>query len=344
MSWSLALGDRIGVELPFIVPPELMVSLELSVEFPDADPMGIYVFPSLYYELYGPGIDSTPRLVNQDSTAGGIINIDVGSTKMRVYLRYDAKPGPLGTLPHGDIRRSRLTIKAATGFSVPTLGTRVHELILDSSSTRITMLEGTVLGVPYIADYVDLEPMLAVETFVSLGTNANYWTKFVLTEPPVSDLSLRVTNYLNGAMTHPVATRSGSGTTASFVGSNRYDHILEPSGNGQVFAQDANGVLTKVTTLVITDTQQRLVPAGTKALFHYGSLSLALHDAFMANIATYPEGHSYFRYHLESYGYTPSHRGKNWRIPLYTFIDAFFAGKDVTQAPWHGEVSNYEPA
>lgn len=346
MSWDLTLGDYIGVELPFTEPPEIVIPLDVQVDFPDASPMGVYVFPALYYELYGPGIDPAPRLVSQNGALGGTINIEPGALKTRIYLRYSAQPGALGTLPHGDIRKSLLTVRPGSGASIPSLGERVHQLILDVSATRITCIDGTTLNVPFITSYTDLEPVVTFESFVYRNFNANYWTKFTLTEPPVTDLGLRVAGYSGNSSLTP-ATRNNSVTAAGVAGTYHYHHIIlgasngTITGNGYTFTQDSNGVITPCVLVPGTTTIQHLIPAGTVAIFQKGVSSTGTLDTFMADIANNPVGHNYFRYQLEEVNTPQAYRGKNWRIPVYTFMHSFFAGREVTAAPWFGEITDY---
>lgn len=346
MSWNLTLGDYIGVELPFTEPPEIVIPLDVQVDFPDASPMGVYVFPALYYELYGPGIDPAPRLVNQNGALGGTINIEPGALKTRIYLRYSAQPGALGTLPHGDIRKSLLTVRPGSGASIPSLGERVHQLILDVSSTRITCIDGTALSVPHLTSYTELEPVVTAESFVYRGFNANYWAKFVLTEPPVTDLTFRVTSYIGASVLTPQISTNSS-ATATNAGTFHHGHLTSGGSNGTItaggatFTQDSNGVITPSVFVPGTIGTQRLVPAGTVAIFHKGVTSTASLDTFLANMGTNPVGYNYYRYHLEAVNPPQAYRGKNWRIPAYTFMHSFFAGREVTDAPWFSEITDY---
>lgn len=346
MSWNLTLGDYIGVELPFTEPPEIVIPLDVQVDFPDASPMGVYVFPALYYELYGPSIDPAPRLVNQNGALGGTINIEPGALKTRIYLRYSAQPGALGTLPHGDIRKSLLTVRPGSGASIPSLGERVHQLILDVGSTRITCIDGTGLSVPHMTNYTELEPVVSLESFVYRGFNANYWAKFVLTEPPVTDLALRVVAYTAAStLTPQISTNSTNAATNA--GTFHHAHLSLGGSNGTIaaggwtFTQDANGVITPSVTVPGMTIVNRLVPAGTVAIFHKGVASTASLDTFLAGMGTNPVGYNYFRYNLESVNQPQAYRGKNWRIPVYTFMHSFFAGREVTEAPWFSEITDY---
>lgn len=340
MTWSLIHGERIGVELPFSSPPEVYIGLEVEVLFPDTDPLDTYVFPALYYEMFGPGINSDPVLMNQSSIDGGLITLEPGAERLRVYLKYDATPGPLGTLPRGDIRRSIMTIKPGIGMSIPSLGVRVHELILDSGNDRVTMIKDTMLAVPYLPD-TSLMPIFETVCYwddppvgTALGQKL-IWTKFDLTEPPEQSIVVGERAYDDPELTTVTALRAASAVAALTAAVPHLAFLMNTAGVvlPRLFAVDGNDVVTNINPVT------GIVPAGTKSIIHRNFLNESAWNGFNTNIGTVPTVYSYLRFFMERANGTVGFPSKNWRMPDYTLIHASYSGENISTAGWNGLIA-----
>lgn len=344
MNWTLEPKEIIGVEIPFDRNLLGGVNLQAVAVFPDTVNGTTYVYPALCYQLYGGGVSEEVRVASTDATISGTVHLLPGTNRVRIYLSYNAKVGPLGTLPRGALMKSVLTVEVVVPNEMPLFGVKEFGLALKSNATRVTMPVGTTIDYPLHITTAEPVPVTTATMYKHFHTvdsvpKADMVFAIELTEPAEHELGYAVMSYMPtpvmvGRAAASAAVSNALGNTDSNFNVTTGNHFALSNTNAVT-----GPVVQESSVPTITNTHDgrlgRYIPAGTTRIVVRERVDRSYYDTVIAPaLAGGGKLSSYFVLGLFKRIDIAGFEGINDRIPVHVYVQVLHQGEDGSALDW----------